>query len=384
LSTFGNTAIGTYYDQNDANAQSVSYFTSTTTGSVTDIIAYIDGATSGKCIAALYAVSGGSAGALLEQSSSVNIGTTFSWVDFQLPTPYTVAAGTTYGLAIMGNVIVNLVTVLGTGQRAENAVSSYTNGFANPFGMIWGTSTNGAMSIYADTSSPTPTPTPTATSKPTATPTPNPTAIPTPTSSPTSPLGQNLAPFPNGWYTDDTWAQVPAENVYQDTSTTYNGMYTLRVDPTSTTNQGADFWTVNCAPGENVEIICWIKTAGTPNPATACAGAQFEIDWYGTGGSLNGWEDIGGWTPTFTQGVNSEGWVPWGSGWTEVIAQFTVPATFTAEPGYGYPVGEQVVPTHFCPAIRAFSWGPTSATQFPNNVYTAWFSDFQVYENTSG
>ena len=101
---FGNTAIGTYYDQNDANAQSVSYFTSTTTGSVTDIIAYIDGATSGKCIAALYAVSGGSAGALLEQSSSVNIGTTYSWVDFQLPTPYTVTAGTTYGLAIMGNV----------------------------------------------------------------------------------------------------------------------------------------------------------------------------------------------------------------------------------------------------------------------------------------
>ena len=42
--TFGNTAIGTYHDQNEANAQSISYFTSTTTGSVTDIIAYISGA----------------------------------------------------------------------------------------------------------------------------------------------------------------------------------------------------------------------------------------------------------------------------------------------------------------------------------------------------
>ena len=79
-----------------------------------------------------------------------------------------------------------------------------------------------------------------------------------------------LAVFPNGWYTDEPWGNpVPALNVYQDTSTTYDGMYTLRVDPTSTTNQGADFWTVDCAPGDYVVIECWIKTAGTPNPATA-------------------------------------------------------------------------------------------------------------------
>ena len=60
---FGNSLIGTYSDQNDANGQSVSYFTSANSGSVTDIIAYIDGASSGNAIVALYAVSGGSAGA---------------------------------------------------------------------------------------------------------------------------------------------------------------------------------------------------------------------------------------------------------------------------------------------------------------------------------
>ncbi len=76
--TFGNSSIGTYSDQNDANAQSVSYFTSTNGGSVTDILAYIDGASSGNAIAALYAVSGGSAGALLEQTSSASIGTTMA------------------------------------------------------------------------------------------------------------------------------------------------------------------------------------------------------------------------------------------------------------------------------------------------------------------
>src|SRR5665647_585058 len=53
---FGNTAIGTYFDQNDPNAQSISFFTSTTTQPVTDIIAYIAGASSGKAIAAIYAI----------------------------------------------------------------------------------------------------------------------------------------------------------------------------------------------------------------------------------------------------------------------------------------------------------------------------------------
>ena len=137
-SSFGNTAIGTYRDTNDANAQSISYFKCTTTGSVTDIMAYVDGASSGKATAALYAVSGSSAGALLEQSSAVSIGTTFSWIDFSLSTPYTVTAGTTYGLAVMGNVPVNIVIVTGTGQRTGGpGYSSYTNGFANPFGTIW-------------------------------------------------------------------------------------------------------------------------------------------------------------------------------------------------------------------------------------------------------
>ncbi len=148
IPVFGNTAIGTIMDQNDANAQSISYFTSTSTGLVTDIFAYIDGASSGNVIAALYAVNGGSAGALLAQSKSVSLGTTFSWVDFQLITPFVATSGTTYGLAIMGNVPVNVMVVSGTGQRDHNAVSSYARGFANPFGNIWGTDDRGAMSIY--------------------------------------------------------------------------------------------------------------------------------------------------------------------------------------------------------------------------------------------
>jgi len=146
---FGNTAIGTLYDQNDANAQSISYFTCTKSGIITDIRAYIDGASAGNCVAAIYSVSEGSVSILLGQSKPVSIGTSFSWVDFQLPGPLHVSAGTTYGLAVMGDVPVSVMEVDGTGQRDHNAVSSYANGFANPFGPIWGTDDRGAMSIYA-------------------------------------------------------------------------------------------------------------------------------------------------------------------------------------------------------------------------------------------
>ena len=67
----------------------------------------------------------------------------------------------------MGNVKLNLVEVTGTGVRDHNAVSSYSNGFKNPFGNTWGTDRAGAMSIYAtgtaSTPAPNPTPTPTTT-----------------------------------------------------------------------------------------------------------------------------------------------------------------------------------------------------------------------------
>jgi len=183
LTSFGNTAVGSIFEQNDANAQSISYFTPQTTGSVTDIMAYISGVTSGNAIAAIYAVNGGSAGALLEQSKSVSLGTTFSWVDFQLQTPFAVNSGTTYGLAIMGNVAVNVVEVSGTGQRDHNAVSSYANDFVNPFGVVSGTDNSGSMSIYATVTS-LPTPTYIPTPSPTVVPTPTITPAPTPTSTP--------------------------------------------------------------------------------------------------------------------------------------------------------------------------------------------------------
>ena len=152
--TVGNTTIGTYSDQNDANAQSVSYFTPNFTGQINQIIAYIYGSTPGNCIAAAYAVSNGAAAALLEQSSPVAIGTSPSWVTFSLPTPINVTSGVPIGLALMANVQLNVSIVVGTGQRDHNGVSSYNAGFANPYGAIWGSDNTGAMSIYATSTTP--------------------------------------------------------------------------------------------------------------------------------------------------------------------------------------------------------------------------------------
>ncbi len=188
--TFGNTDVGTIFDQNDPNTASVSYFQTNDSFLVTDIFAYVAGVSDGNCSAALYSVNGGSADALLAWSSSVAIGTTFGWVDFNLTTPYSVINGTTYGLAVMGDVSVNLEINNGTGQRDHNSAGNYSDGFADPFGTIWLPDYRGAMSIYATTTSqPTPTPTPSPTDSPTPVPTDSPaptsTVVPTPTTTPT-------------------------------------------------------------------------------------------------------------------------------------------------------------------------------------------------------
>jgi hypothetical protein len=101
---FGNTAIGTVYDQNDAHAKSASYFTCNQTETITDIFAYVareDAAGDGA--AAIYADNGGSPGALIAATQEATVDTTYSWVNFHLPSPIIVTSGTGYWLAISSN-----------------------------------------------------------------------------------------------------------------------------------------------------------------------------------------------------------------------------------------------------------------------------------------
>ena len=57
-------------------------------------------------------------------------------------------AGTVYGLSICSNDALNVFEIAGSGIRVHNE-NTYSSGFSNPFGPVWGTDINGAMSIYA-------------------------------------------------------------------------------------------------------------------------------------------------------------------------------------------------------------------------------------------
>jgi hypothetical protein len=148
-STFGNTAIGTHFDQNDPNAKSASNFTCASNGQITDIYAYIARTDStGTGEAAIYADDSGHPGALIAQSNAESITTSFSWVDFKLPTVENVTSGTVYWLSICSDGGLNLYEVVGSGIRVHNG-NTYSRGFSDPFGSIWGEpDPTGAMSIY--------------------------------------------------------------------------------------------------------------------------------------------------------------------------------------------------------------------------------------------
>ena len=145
--SFGNTNTGSIWDQNDAHAKSASYFVCSHTGTITDIFAYVARVgTKGDAAAAIYADNGGSPGALIATTNKAHVGTSFSWVDFKLPSPVSVTSGTGYWLAISSDNALNLNVVAGSGVRVHNGVSSW---FSDPFSSAWGTDDRGAMSIYA-------------------------------------------------------------------------------------------------------------------------------------------------------------------------------------------------------------------------------------------
>ena len=148
--TFGNTAIGTLFDRNDPNAKSASNFTCEITGQITDIYAYVARADStGTGQAAIYADELGYPGVLIAQSNAEIITTSFSWVDFHMPTLENVTSGTVYWLSICSDDMLNLYEVAGSGVRVHNG-NIYRGGFSDPFGLIWGEpDPTGAMSIYA-------------------------------------------------------------------------------------------------------------------------------------------------------------------------------------------------------------------------------------------
>jgi hypothetical protein len=318
---------------------------------------------------------------------------TFSWVNFAFPSTPPITSGTTYWLTLLRQTDAYIMAENTVSNNQWN-VNQYSSGFSTTFGVA---NTNpielciyGTIQVSSPTSTPDPTatPTPTPTPKPTATPTPKPTATPTPTPTPT-PASASLASINDGdWYTDTTCQTCPAQNVYLDTGTTYQGNPSWKIVPGS--NYGADHDLIAVKPGDHVVMTVWVKTSGTPDPVQGRSGATVGIDFYGNYDGT--WARIGGANSpgciTIEGDYGNYGWpsdtatfmVPWGSNWVQRTYDFTVPNLWWGDgagsSGHQVPYGTYTAPVWICPWVMiSANYGSTQGT------YTSWFSDFQLSIN---
>jgi len=189
------------------------------------------------------------------------------------------------------------------------------------------------------------------------------------------------------WHCDDTWATAPAENVYYDTTTEYQGNPSWRIAPTGSGAESAvdnDWASLAVTPGETVTMSVWIYTTGTS--VGTSAGATFGIDFY-TANYDGSWARIDGVNapqeipaPIYGDPTNN-GWtgaaafnVPWGSSWVQRTYNFVVPSQLEGDGimrNNQVPSGTFVTPQYICPWLMI-----SGSTQ-----YTTYFSDFQLYIN---
>jgi hypothetical protein len=222
---------------------------------------------------------------------------------------------------------------------------------------------------------------------PTVTPTPVPSIIPIPI--PTEPPNTqnfNLTPIDDGqWYTDNTWHNAPADNVFLETNPAYqhNGAPTWRIEGGNPALNFAVDHAVDIKAGDHVIMSAWIKTSGTPS-STAQRGVFLGIDpydstWKRIGGASTPQEmQLGVGYPTWND-PNKDSWfVNWGSDWTYKQWDFVVPENFTGDglSASSYALGVSGIIAHGM--IWAMAWNG-DGLNIPNTV---WVSDFRFYKIT--
>jgi hypothetical protein len=202
-----------------------------------------------------------------------------------------------------------------------------------------------------------------------------------------------LAPINDGqWHSDYSWSTAPADNIYYDTATTYQGNPSWRIQPGVSLAVDHDWSKIAVKPGEHVVITVWVKTTGTPDSTIGRSGATVGIDFYGNYdgawariGACNspGFVSIKGDIGDYGYPSDSASWmVPWGSNWTLRTYNFVVPSQWWGDGGYGImasnqvPRGTYATPAYICPWLQiSANYGSTQGT------YTTWFSDFQLQIN---
>jgi len=189
----------------------------------------------------------------------------------------------------------------------------------------------------------------------------------------------NLMSVTDGkWYDDMHWVNAPCPQYGEIVSTTntYGGSDSWQCT-LSPNGWGVDWLGGSLAevvPNDVVYFSFWIETSAATNSADVgndIAGGRIGFDVYGSTG------DIG--SPDW----GSAAFVPFGNNWTEVVLNWTVPATLTQQSGYSSvstaAVGSQVVPTFIIPWVQVFS-----CTVGLSEGGTAWFADPTLSINPSG
>jgi hypothetical protein len=197
---------------------------------------------------------------------------------------------------------------------------------------------------------------------------------------------ENLVHFPSSWTTTVSgmhYAIGGTENVVLDTSVTYNGQSSLRIDLVGSTDnyaREADGPYLAVKPGDHITFSCWIKTsASTLNDTGLEAGGRIGIDFYGENGRICGSQCPNGhpgWT--FERGWDLDvylNFVQWGtSTWTRITMNFTVPPTYEADQISTYSAGSSVEPVGIIPWFQVLN-----TANYANDDGQAWFADPELY-----
>lgn len=199
----------------------------------------------------------------------------------------------------------------------------------------------------------------------------------------------NLCVSPEAWttsYTGMYYGIGGVTNVVLDESVTYLGEASVRIDPSSggiNTGREANSFYTSVSPGDTIKFSGWIKTdESTLGDTDPNSGGRIGIDYYGSNGRIGATQSPDGdpsWVPP---GVWDDktylNYVNWGSDWTQVIMEFTVPDTIPADPwcASGYSSGSYYEPSAIIPWLQV--WSSTYGAADGGSVY---FANTELYIN---
>ena len=378
--TFGQTSVGTNTAWQPANEIVGTRFNTQNSGTLNFINVYITNFAStpntAKC--AIYSETNK---AFLTSSQELTINSkTSGWFAFPTTTAQSIVAGQRYSLVIwFKNSGCLLSYSSGTSSQSWYVQKPYGN--FEPIYTTYGQE-NTVYSLYATLSS--------GTYSPNSNPTPSTVPVLTPASTPiVAGSSSNLAPILGTWGDYNVLGDVCYGNpsiypqiTHADFAVTRYGHPSIRIDgpgiPANGAREVENRW-ISVKPGDHVVFSCWIKT----NPSPIGEGGSIAFDCYGPYDRIievhprtiqsEIWK--GGAYPTGWSGMSgSVISVPYGSDWTKLTIDVTIPYTIFQQSDWQQPLphGPQQI-VGILPILGA-SWNQGESA-------SVWFADAELYIN---